>query len=365
MKELYIHVLFLSILCMSLFQSTSCLSMPLDPLPRLGRVTYRRSIRMASTFKCISGCVYVQGEALQRRQNPELSIFKAESGNESFVFKRVSESIFDLSLRLAAEFAGSRRLRMHIDCNQEQGILVYPFFRTTLLALLQDYPDFPPQERRKILRRVGEGIQELHSKNWIHLDVKPDNIFVDWTCDEDGNKTVTNAVLGDFDISFKPEGDTPLQTPYPLGNAMWRSPEGQTGRGVTKASDIFSFGLAVIYTFGGGEHLILDAHEYQELVKSGITAEQEIVSRHFVYFGPEVPEGLLKLVDSEDWCLALKNASEQAKRALKDRPDLGFQRWGQQLSHETVSMISGLINLDPAARLTIDQFLKHPWWEAE
>jgi hypothetical protein len=29
---------------------------------------------------------------------------------------------------------------------------------------------------------------------------------------------------------------------------MWRSPEGQTGRGVTKASDIFSFGLVVSTT---------------------------------------------------------------------------------------------------------------------
>jgi hypothetical protein len=51
--------------------------------------------------------------------------------------------------------------------------------------------------------------------------------------------------LGDFDIAFKCEGGESLQTPYAIGNAMWRSPEGQTGRGVTKASDVFSFGLVV------------------------------------------------------------------------------------------------------------------------
>lgn len=58
---------------------------------------------------------------------------------------------------------------MHIDCDQEDSILVYPYFRSTLLALIQEDPDFPLAERKKILRRIGEAIQELHGKNWIHI----------------------------------------------------------------------------------------------------------------------------------------------------------------------------------------------------
>ena len=81
--------------------------------------------------------------------------------------------------------------------------------------------------------------------NQYPTDVKPDNILVNWTCDEKGDKTVTDVVLGDFDIAFKLEGIKSRQTPYAIGNVMWRSPEGQTGNGVTKASDIFSFGLVV------------------------------------------------------------------------------------------------------------------------
>lgn len=75
--------------------------------------------------------------------------------------------------------------------------------------------------------------------------MKPDNVLVNWACGDEGNKIVTDAALGDFDIAFKSEAGAPRQTPYAIGNAMWRSPEGQTGRGVTKASDIFSFGLVV------------------------------------------------------------------------------------------------------------------------
>lgn len=77
------------------------------------------------------------------------------------------------------------------------------------------------------------------------VDIKPDNILVNWTQDEEGNKTVTDVALGDFDIAFKSEAGESRETPYAIGNVMWRSPEGQTGRGVAKASDIFSFGLVV------------------------------------------------------------------------------------------------------------------------
>lgn len=56
---------------------------------------------------------------------------------------------------------------------------------------------------------------------------------------------MTDAVLGDFGIAYKQVGAIPLRTGTPLGNFMWRSPEGQTGSGITQASDIFSYGLVV------------------------------------------------------------------------------------------------------------------------
>lgn len=58
---------------------------------------------------------------------------------------------------------------MYIDCYQEEGILAYPYLRGILLALIQDDADFPPVERKKILWRVGEAIQELYGKGWIRI----------------------------------------------------------------------------------------------------------------------------------------------------------------------------------------------------
>ncbi|KAH7078319.1 hypothetical protein FB567DRAFT_132291 [Paraphoma chrysanthemicola] len=49
-------------------------------------------------------------------------------------------------------------------------------------------------------------------------------------------------------MAFKLEPGALLNTAHAIGNAMWRSPEGQTGRGLSKASDVYSFGLVVSYS---------------------------------------------------------------------------------------------------------------------
>jgi hypothetical protein len=50
---------------------------------------------------------------------------------------------------------------------------VFPYFQSTLLALIQGNPKFPTEGRKNILRQVGEAIQELHNRDWIHLGIIP------------------------------------------------------------------------------------------------------------------------------------------------------------------------------------------------
>lgn len=76
-------------------------------------------------------------------------------------------------------------------------------------------------------------------------DIKPDNILVNWTCDEEGTKTITDVALGDFDIAWKCPTNAVITGRHAVGNHMWRSPEARTGKGMPKASDVFSFGLVV------------------------------------------------------------------------------------------------------------------------
>lgn len=145
------------------------------------------SVRMHSTLVGDSGRIYRGGAVL--RPNPQdrnLDILKTEfvalrkkNGNilsneprrsegKSFIYKRVPKHVFNLSQQIANDCPSSRHLRMHVDCNAQESILIYPYFRDTFLALLEKDPAFPPDERGKIMRGVGEAIQELHSKDWIH-----------------------------------------------------------------------------------------------------------------------------------------------------------------------------------------------------
>ncbi|OTA31716.1 hypothetical protein BTJ68_08680 [Hortaea werneckii EXF-2000] len=317
-------------------------------------------IRMASTITGESGRKYTRGKVLQNhRANPSLSVFMADSEDDHFVVKRVTRPFYDLSKRLASEFGSSSRLRMHVDCNDEEAVLVFPYYETTLLALIQGDPEFPTEGRMKVLRQVGEAIQELHRKDWMHLDVKPDNVLVNCNTNEEGCKAVADAALGDFDLFCQAK---PLHTPYAIGNFMWRSPEGQTGRGVTKASDIYSFGLVCIYALGGGNLLLLN--NYQELAGRGITPEQEILTRHFAYFGP-VPDAVFEDVGDENWSAALKGAAGIADELVKDDPRLRFERWGEELGPEALRMIAGMVALNPKARLDISKIMAHPFWEED
>jgi len=110
---------------------------------------------------------------------------------------------------------------------------------------------------------------------------------------------------------------------------------------------------------GGGDLLLLN--NYQELAGRKITPEQEILTRHFSYFGP-VPDAVFKDVGDENWSAALKGAAEIADELVKDDPRLRFERWGEELGPEALRVIAGMVALNPKARLDIYQVMAHPFW---
>lgn len=111
--------------------------------------------------------------------------FSSRSADEKFIFKRVPTSFFKLSQRIANDFPMSSRLRMHVDSNTQESTLVYPYFRDTLLALLEDDADFPPtrgsrscgeleRQSRTFIQRIGSIPVLLLSIDWRYVtDVLP------------------------------------------------------------------------------------------------------------------------------------------------------------------------------------------------
>lgn len=105
-------------------------------------------------------------------------------------------------------------------------------------------------------------------------------------------------------------------------------------------------------------------NNYKQLVDRAITPEQEILTRHFCYFGP-VPEALFRHIGDEAWCAALRGASEIADVMIEDEPKLRFERWSEELGPHAVRMISGMTALDPEKRVSIERILTDPFWEED
>ncbi len=65
--------------------------------------------------------------------------------------------------------------------------------------------------------------------------------MLNWSLNENGRFRTERVVLSDLDWALKLKGEKLLN--HRVGNVMWRSPEGQMGKGIGKPSEIFSFGL--------------------------------------------------------------------------------------------------------------------------
>ena len=56
-----------------------------------------------------------------------------------------------------------------MDINKKEKVLVYEYFKTDLLSLVENYPVLPKEARKTILKEVGLGLNDIHAKNWLHL----------------------------------------------------------------------------------------------------------------------------------------------------------------------------------------------------
>lgn len=107
---------------------------------------------------------------------------------------------------------------------------------------MEDQP-FTPKETAALFLQAAKGLKVMHDNQWIHRDIKPDNIF----CGVNGE-----AKLADFDLVMPVNDDTtPIEA---QGTPGYISPELLQGEcyGIEggKQNDIFSFGASILRTAG-------------------------------------------------------------------------------------------------------------------
>ncbi|KAF2790762.1 calcium/calmodulin dependent protein kinase-like protein [Melanomma pulvis-pyrius CBS 109.77] len=317
-----------------------------------------RAARMLSTLVGQNGREYKLQKVLQRHpKKPELSVCLALCNSSPFVLKPVSRSIFEHLQELRNEFGSDSRLRIHIDQVETESVVIYEYFKTDLLSLVENYPALPLIARKTILKEVGLALAEMHAKNWIHLDVKPNNVFLNWYVDSSDEFRLEKVVLGDLDCALKLQGEKLLN--HRIGNVMWRSPEGQLGRGVGKPSEVFSFALLCLYVITGVQSFYLNFDE--------VEAEPEMVVlfKLLSTFGP-LPDALVKHVNEEK---AGQVLTELWQVIIENQVNGDFADWSEDvfpnLDDEAKRLLLRMTNLDPARRAPISDIITDTYWNVK
>ncbi|KAF8862867.1 putative serine/threonine protein kinase [Acephala macrosclerotiorum] len=261
---------------------------------------------------------------------------------QAFVLKPVSRSIFDLLQEFKDEFGNDPRLRIHVDDNKKENVLVYEYFKSDLLSLVENYPALPIEARKAILKEVALGLNDIHTKNWIHLDVKPNNVFLNWRVDEKDQFHLEKVALGDMECALKLGGQKLLS--HRMGN------------GVGKPSEVFSFALLCLYVITGAQCF------HPDFEKLDIEPEPVILFKLLSAFGP-LPDALVKHVNDEEAGALLKGLWQAIE---EDESNEAFEQWSEEmfpnLDNEAKRLILRMTNLDPAKRALMSGIIMDPYW---
>ena len=137
-----------------------------------------------------------------------------------------------------------RHLPLIYETAEREGknLVIEEFVQGDTLDFLLADALFTPQETRKIVKQLCQGLWVLHSMAAVHRDVKPENVIL----------RRTDAVLIDFDAArlHKPQAEADTQI---LGTTGFAAPE-QYGLGQSDArTDIYSLGV-LMNVMLTGEH---------------------------------------------------------------------------------------------------------------
>ncbi|THZ04582.1 hypothetical protein D6C93_02388 [Aureobasidium pullulans] len=178
-------------------------------------------------------------------------------------------------------------------------------------------------------------------------------------CDLDGRASVwklQKVALGDIDCALKLIDEKTLDAM--MGNVMWRSPEGQIGKGIGKPSEVFSFGLLCFFVITGVEWLHPNFDDLET------DPEPVILYKLLTAFGP-LPKALVSHINDEQGGALMEGLWEAIEDEGLYEP---FKDWPQKrfpnLDHEAKGLILRMTNLDPAKRATMSQVMEDPYWDA-
>ncbi|KAL2019567.1 hypothetical protein VTK56DRAFT_9534 [Thermocarpiscus australiensis] len=177
---------------------------------------------------------------------------------------------FEYQKSLQQPLSSCPNLRVVVETIPDEELFVYNFLNGDLLNFSKR--PLSDDTRKSILKAALTGLAELHDRNIIHTDIKPNNILIDYDETPGGALTINQVRISDLEdaVLLRPGRHTP--------------------------SEIYSFGVVAIYVML--DDMIFRASD-EEL--NGDMAWWHVLRRHISYFADEAGfQGLLAHDEEEN-----------------------------------------------------------------
>ncbi|EFQ97577.1 serine/threonine protein kinase [Nannizzia gypsea CBS 118893] len=321
--------------------------------------TLREPLTPGMQLTSDSGNIYRIEETLREQRNPLPCVYRACSGEKKYILKNMIPGEFEYQLDLQRRFSACPNIRAVTDTIQPLEMFIYPYLTGDLQHLS------PKLKSRKtkvdILRNALQGLRDMHKRMLFitvgyRIDIKADNVLIEYE--------ESRAGAGEEAVKIKSVQISDLEDTVLLpagkwfrgglcGNAIWRSPESWCRARQNISSDIFSFGIVMIYVMV--DELVF--HVGWEKLDAA-DAWRHVLARHISYFADlDGLDGLLKHIGTENpFYQRLVSLAENCS------PRQPFETWGY-VDPELRNLVGKMTCLDPSRRITAAEALEHPWFQ--
>lgn len=315
-----------------------------DPFAHIGASLHGRSGRQ-----------YVIKQVLQDRQDRHVYMAESADDRQKYVLKTLLEPEYHYALSLQQKFADSPYLRAVRDTIPGEKMFVNEYLSDHLLNFA--WKDLSLATQKRVLRDALRGLARMHAHDIAHLDIKANNIMVDYHETADRGIVVDKVQLSDLEDSTHIPPRQALRG-IQVGNHWWRSPEAHVKGAINKQTDIFSFAIVSIFL------LLRRVIFWMDIPQDAAPRDPSfaILERQISHFAEwdDLDDFLEYLGRSHSW---RSNVDKMARKFGSGNPRRPFAMWKSDvLDADFKDLVRKMTHFDPRKRITAQQALDHAWF---